>query len=182
MPDLRFMARDAAHHSLNGELEALFERHETALFRLVQRYVKNEQDARETLQRVFLRAFENLPQFRGESSLRSWLYRIAVNTSLHQLRDARPFVALEHASEPETHPFATYRLAAQQARSRLAQAIETLPDKQRRVVELRIFQELSFREIGEALGSSEDTAKANFHHAMKRLRDVLQPSAEPYDE
>ena len=148
--------------------------HQRPLFAVVWRYVKNDQDAQDVVQAAFIRAWQGLPTFRGDASLRTWLYRIAVNLALNHKRDAqgRPDTAIpEHAASPDQPVLV--RLAEAEMHERLSAAVEELPKKQRLVVELRVQQELSFREVADVVASTEDSAKANFHHAIKRLRALL---------
>ncbi len=149
--------------------------HQRPLFAVVWRYVRNDQDAQDVVQAAFLRAWQGLPTFRGDASLRTWLYRIAVNLALNHKRDAaaRPNGEIpEHAASAE--PPVPARLAEAELHDRLLAAVEELPKKQRLVVELRVQQELSFREVADVVASTEDSAKANFHHAIKRLRELLR--------
>jgi RNA polymerase sigma-70 factor (ECF subfamily) len=153
---------------------AWVQQHQRALFAVAWRYVKNDQDAQDVVQAAFIRAWQGLPTFRGDSSLRTWLYRIAVNLALNHKRDARgrPSGEIpEHAASPEQPVVA--RLAEAEMHDRLTAAVDELPKKQRLVVELRVQQDLSFREVAEIVESTEDSAKANFHHALKRLRALL---------
>ena len=153
--------------------------HQRALFAVVWRYVKNDQDAQDVVQAAFIRAWRGLPTFRGDSSLRTWLYRIAVNLALNHQRDARgrPSGEIpEHAQSPE--PPVVARISEAEMHERLSAAVDELPKKQRLVVELRVQQELSFREVAQIVESTEDSAKANFHHALKRLRALMADQAE----
>lgn len=148
--------------------------HQRQLFAVVWRYVKNDQDAQDVVQAAFIRAWQGMPTFRGDASLRTWLYRIAVNLALNHKRDARgrPNTEIpEHA--PSTDPPAIVRLEELERHERLTAAVEALPKKQRLVVELRVQQDMSFREVADVVESTEDSAKANFHHAIKRLRALL---------
>jgi len=152
----------------------LARRHLPQIGRLVRRYVKTE-DAEDVAQRAMLRALENIASFRGDSAFRSWLHRIAVNTALNHTRGAPRERAHRTIDEADliTDTLGTARLVARETKSKLLVALADLPPKQRGSVEMRLFEDRSFREIGEALGTSEDSAKANFHHGMKRLREVL---------
>lgn len=142
--------------------------------RLVRRYV-SEQDAEDVAQRAVMRALDKIESFREESSFRSWVHRIAVNVALNHVRDHKRFEPrpLDDA-DLITNTLGTARLVAREAKQRLLAAVEELPPKQRSCVELRLFQELSFSDIASQIGISEDSAKANFHHALKRLRAVLE--------
>lgn len=148
--------------------------HQRPLFAVAWRYVKNDEDARDIVQAAFIRAWQALPSFRGDSSLKTWLYRIAVNLALNHQRDARGRASdeiPEHAQSPDRPVVA--RMEEAELHDRLSAAVEELPKKQRLVVELRVQQELSFREVADIVDSTEDSAKANFHHAIKRLRGML---------
>ena len=148
--------------------------HQRALFSVVWRYVRNDEDAQDVVQAAFIRAWQALPNFRGDSSLRTWLYRIGVNLALNHKRDARgrPSDEIpEHAASPE--PPVVARIAEAELHAQLGAAVDELPKKQRLVVELRVQHALSFREVAEIVESTEDSAKANFHHALKRLRTLL---------
>ena len=158
----------------HAAFSAWVQQHQRALFAVVWRYVKNDQDAQDVVQAAFIRAWQGLPAFRGDSSLRTWLFRIGVNLALNHKRDARgrPSGEIpEHAASPEQPIVA--RLAEAEMHDRLTAAVDELPKKQRLVVELRVQQDLSFREVAEIVASTEDSAKANFHHALKRLRALL---------
>lgn len=160
-----------------GDREAfgeLVQRHQRQVFYLVWRYVKNDADAKDVVQAAFVKAWQNAEAFRGDSSFRTWLYRIAVNLALNHVRDNGRWKTSELTDEQPSHEASgTQRLVEAEAAQQLRKAVETLPPKQRLVVELRVHEGLSFREVAEIAECSEDAAKANFHHAIKRLRSEL---------
>jgi RNA polymerase sigma-70 factor, ECF subfamily len=169
--------RELAERFRAGERTAfdqLVRRHQQGVWRIVRRYIKRDADAADVTQLVFVRAFKGLGAFRGASSLRSWLYRIAINCSLSWLRDHRreqPTEIDEDAiSEAAVAPA---KLAAGEEGLRLRAAIAELPPKQKLVLELRVFDDLSFKEVAELADCSENTAKVNFHYAVKKLRNIL---------
>jgi RNA polymerase sigma-70 factor, ECF subfamily len=140
----------------------------------VRRYVKNDADAADVTQLVFVRAFKGLAAFRGASTVRSWLYRIAINCSLSWIRDHRHEQPAEIAEDAFIDVNAgPENIAGDQESARLRDAIAQLPPKQKMVLELRVFDDLSFKEVAELADCSENTAKVNFHYAVKRLRDIL---------
>ena len=152
--------------------DELVRRYRRAIFHLALRYVKASADAEDVAQRAFVRAFEKIERFRGDAAFRTWLYRITVNLALNHLRDharVSPTEIREEALAVE----ATEPRDDGEAR-RLRGAIERLPPKQRLVMELRIFEELSFREVAEVAECSEDSAKANYQHGLKRLRELMK--------
>lgn len=156
--------------------DELVRRHERSIYLLALRYLGVPEDARDVTQRAFVQAYRQLERFRGQASFRTWIYRIASNLALDTLR-ARGREARLAAELLEPAPVDGDKLPmsldVREERVRLRRAVAELPPKQRLVVELRIFDELPFREVAEIVGSSEDSAKVNFHHALKRLRALL---------
>ncbi len=178
VPASRDEDRDAIERFQSGDAAAfdgLVKRHEAHIRRLVNRYVKNEEDAKDVTQRAFMRALEKLETFRGESTFRTWLYRIAINLALNHVRGAPPHEAFPVEDIVAfTHSLATSKLVAAEIWRKVGARLEGLPPMQRLVVELRVFHDLSFKEVAAITDSSEDSAKANFHYGVKSLRDVLR--------
>lgn len=160
--------------------DQLVRRHQNGIWRLVRRYVKRDADAADVTQLAFVRAFHALVAFRGAATVRSWLYRIAINCALTWLRDHRR----EEPTEIEDDALveassAQARLIQTEDGARLRRAIETLPPKQKLVLELRVFDDLSFKEVAELADCTENTAKVNFHYAVKKLREILRSEHAP---
>lgn len=157
--------------------ELLIRRHQRGVWRVVQRTLRNEADTADVVQLAFVRALRALPSFRGAATVRSWLYRIAINCALSWLRDHRREVPTEPSellsATASTEPSATQRLESQDRGAALRAAVAQLPPKQRLVLELRVFDDLSFREVAELADCSENTAKVNFHYALRRLRELM---------
>jgi RNA polymerase sigma-70 factor, ECF subfamily len=174
--------RDLAERFRAGDRSAfdvLVRRHQKGVWRVVRRYVKRDADAADVTQHVFVRAFTGMSKFRGAATVRSWLYRIAINCALSWIRDHRRELE-EHDSIDEVDPHeraseddASARIANDQDGRQLRAAISRLPPKQRTVLELRVFDDLSFREVAELAECTENTAKVTFHYAVKRLREIL---------
>ena len=157
-----------------GAFDQIVRRHQKGVWKVVRRYVKRDADASDVTQQVFVRAFKGLAAFRGAATVRSWLYRIAINCSLSWLRDHRREEPSEIAEDSLTQmPVAPGRIASDQDGAKLRAAIAQLPPKQKLVLELRVFDDLSFKEVAELADCSENTAKVNFHYAVKKLRDIL---------
>ncbi len=155
--------------------DEIVRRHQTALWRMARRYVKNDADASDVVQQTFVRAFRGLAKFRHAATVRTWLYRISINLALNHVRDR----AREEPREPEaldpgaTNATGASRLIEGEDAARLRAAIEALPPKQRMVLELRVFDELPFKEVADLADCTENAAKVNFHYAVKRLREIL---------
>ncbi len=162
----------------------LFRRHETLVLAIVRRYAPTPEDARDLVQRTFLRAFERARRSiaRGPRSaipFRRWLVRVAVNLAKNQRRDAARIVRApledtdaERAAPSE--PAGPDALIVRERQARLRAAVLHLPRRQREVLTLRIDAELPFAEIAAALGVTENAAKVSFHHATRALRAALR--------
>src|SRR5262245_45404852 len=158
-----------------GAFDLIVERHRRPVYQLCYRYVANHDDASDLAQDVFLRAYRGLKNFRGQSSLATWLYRIAVNVCLNRVTakapqtesiDGHQFVdaGLESASD---------MMLKEERGARVRAAIAQLPPKQRSTLILRMYHEMSHQEIANALGSSVGAVKANFFHALGNLKRLL---------
>jgi RNA polymerase sigma-70 factor (ECF subfamily) len=136
------------------------------------RYTGNREDADDVVQDVLLRAYRGLPGFRGDASFRTWLYRIAVNACLNWTAGRRwreaPVSELPVLVDPAPTP--AERLAEIEEETAVRRAIAGLPDRQRITLVLRVYEDLSHKEIAEAMGCSVGTVKANFFFALKNLR------------
>ena len=175
---------------LDGDDEAfgqLVRRHQRTVLAVVRRYANGDGDeARDLAQRAFLRAFEAARRSswlrgRGPLPFRAWLLRIAVNLGKNHLRDARrwrraPVEAADEVPVPAVGSSAMERAERERA---VRGAVLHLPRRQREVLTLRIDAELSFREVGEVLGITENNAKVHFHHAAKRLREAVAGEGSP---
>ena len=174
--------RELAERFQGGERAAfdqLVRRHQKGVWYLVRRYVKRDADASDVTQLTFVRAFRGLAAFRGTASVRSWLYRIAINCALSWLRDHRREEPTELDDDALTvaNP-APAQLMGGEDSARLRAAIAQLPPKQKLVLELRVFDDLPFKEVADLADCSENTAKVNFHYAVKRLREILGTTRE----
>src|SRR5215831_19490601 len=155
--------------------DQLVRRYQRAIYFLMLRHVGDPDEAAELTQRAFIKALLGLGELRGANQFRTWLYKIAVNLALNHLRDYRKFTrddALERQPAAATAPVDEL-VAAERARA-LRAAIARLPAKQRLTLELRVYEDLSFREVAEILGTSENAAKVNFHYAVRRLKEWLE--------
>jgi RNA polymerase sigma-70 factor (ECF subfamily) len=152
--------------------EALVRRYQEPVYFLCYRYVRDHDTAAELSQRAFVRAMDSIRDLRQAEIFRSWLFKIAVNLALNHLRDAAKFV--EHTTqEGSVMPEAQTLIEAAETSRGLVAAVSRLPNKQRMIVELRVYQELSFRDIAQALDTTANAAKVGFHHAIKNLRRIL---------
>lgn len=171
-PDLFQLARHASGD--RGAFQRLAAKYRASIVSLVRRYVKNEADAEDVAQATLLRAYERIATFEGESLFRTWLFRIAIHLALNHVRD-RDRAELIDVDDVAafTSALDTRRLVAAELWRKVSARLDELPPKQRLVVELRLFHELTFKEIADVADCTEESAKANYHHGVKRLRDVI---------
>lgn len=155
--------------------EALVRRYQEPVYFLCYRYVRDHDTAAELGQRAFIRAMDSIRDLRQAEIFRSWLFKIAVNLALNHLRDASKFVE-KPVFEGVVAPEAEVLMEAAETSRGLHSAVSRLPSKQRQIVELRVYQELSFRDIAQALDTTANAAKVGFHHAVRNLRRLLVPA------
>jgi len=137
-------------HGDETAFNQLVERHKRDAYRLAYRVAGNHEDAHDLAQEAFIRVYRSLERFRGDSSFRTWLYRIVMNLSLNHVKRARRHtdghVAVEDVSLPVPARGLTSVLAEEERR-RLSDAIERLPERQRRTLILKTYEELKYTEI-----------------------------------
>ena len=158
--------------------EELYRTHAGRLFSVACRMVGNTADAEDLLQEIFLTAHRKLDGFRGESSLGTWLYRLATNQCLDYLRSraARAGQVTDTLDDDPTLDDAGSRNLAQQTVTKmdLERALARLPEGCRAAFILHDVEGLEHREVGEVLGIAEGTSKSQVHKARLRLRALLR--------
>jgi RNA polymerase sigma-70 factor (ECF subfamily) len=159
----------------SGAFDVIVERHRRSVYQLCYRFVGNHEDASDLSQDVFLRAFKGLKNFRGQSSLATWLYRIGVNVCLNRVSvkvpQSEPIDSRQHVDTDSESP--ADRVLRDERAVRVRAAIAQLPDKQRAALILRIYHDMSHQEIADAVGSSVGAVKANVFHALQNLKKLL---------
>jgi RNA polymerase sigma-70 factor (ECF subfamily) len=167
---------DACRAGRREAFDTLVGRHRRQVYRLCYRFVGNHADATDLTQDVFLRAFRGLSGFKGEASVATWFYRIAVNLSLNKVtaRAPRTEPMEDRHLPPSAEPDAMGRLLERERAERVRAAIAKLPKTQRTTLILRVYQELSHQEIAEVLSSSVSAVKTNFFHALRNLRRLIE--------
>ena len=153
--------------------EELVRAHRGRIYGICYRYAGNPADADDLAQDVLLKVYRALPTFRGDASLATWIYRIAVNTCLNWIsaRKGRTDELPEDLVDKGLSP--AERLAKREVTKLVQAAIRKLPDRQRMTLVLRVYEELTHKEIAEAMSCPVGTAKANFFFALKNLRKHL---------
>lgn len=180
--ETRLLERAAA-----GEADArrvLFERYRDVAYRVAMRITGRHADALDAVQDSFIRAFERLASFKGESTFKTWLLRIVSNRSLDLLRKrkVRLAVSLDRPDddgessivvEDERAGDPGQRIEQCEAADRIQAAIDRLPPAQKTVFAMFAIEELSYGQIAEALGIPIGTVMSRLYHARKRLQEYL---------
>ena len=171
--------------------EELVRRYDRDVLRLALNLMKRQEDARDVYQEAFLKVYRNLHRFRFECSFYTWLYRIVTNVCLDHLRrrQARPedqapennsghheegladFFERQREHRPTLDP--ERRFIGQEIQHRIAVAMERLSPRERVVFEMKHYQGLKLRAIGDALGTTEETVKNSLFRATRKLRGQL---------
>ena len=165
--------------SVEQDFEAIVEKYSDFVYNLTYRILGNHADAEDAAQDAFLAAYRNFHRFRGDSSVSTWLYRIATNAALMKLRKDRQRRMIPHVDYEDVQLVSPSegpeKLALNaELRERLEQGLDSLPANLKTAVVLRDVQDLSNEEAAEILGVSVSSLKARLHRGRVLLRKYLQ--------
>jgi len=161
------------HYAFNLIVKTYSER----LYWHIRKLVESHDDANDLLQNTFIKAWAALPEFREESRLFTWLYRIATNETLTFLKrkKIRSFLSLtDYSKQLENKIESDVYFDGDATQKALHKAILKLPNKQRIVFNLRYFDEMKYEEMSEILGTSVGALKASYHHASQKVQNSLE--------
>ncbi|HCA81336.1 MAG TPA: hypothetical protein DEP53_16525 [Bacteroidetes bacterium] len=171
----------------NGDESAfnhLVLRYQEKVYWVARRFMADHDNADDVTQEVFIKAYGSLNEFRRESSVYTWLYRITVNIALNSLRRQKireAFRIDELFDAPDTESVAPDEAAEkQEERSLIENAIARLPEKQKSVFVLRYYEELPYEDIAKILKTSVGGLKANYFHAVKKIQEYVRRAHETY--
>ena len=151
----------------------LVRRYQEKVYWIAHRFVNDHDQADDIVQEVFLKVYRALNDFRGDSGVYTWLYRITVNISLNTIRKQRikDFLRIDeffdYPSEESEQPDTQYEQREQ--KQLIEEAIQQLPEKQKAVFILRYYEELPYEDISKILKTSVGGLKANYFHAVKNI-------------
>ena len=158
-----------------GAFDELVRKYQRPLYAMLYRMVSDHDDASDLLQKAFVKAFTGLSGFERRSSFKTWLYQIAINLAknLYRDRSRAEFLSLDDViikRDPKT----VEALINKESRTLLRRGVAALPEKQRTTVMLRVQEGKKFEEIAGIMKCSVGTAKANYHHAVQKLKGMME--------
>lgn len=136
--------------------------------------MKDLGSAEDVVQESFIKAYEKLSTFEGRSSFKSWIYQITVNTARNKLRENRHDMTDIDNVHLAVDAVAESTLVHGAVADILQMEVEKLPERQKTALVLRVYEDLSFHEIAEIMECPYDTAKANYRHALMKLRQTFE--------
>lgn len=155
----------------NQTFERLVNQYQTSLLRTCYLYLRDQAQAEDAAQETFFKAYRNLSAFRGESSEKTWLMKIAINTC-HDMRKSSWFRHVDRRVTPEMLPEAN--VPFEEYEEDLMVDVMNLPSKLREVVLLYYYQNMDTNEIAETIGITRSSVSGRLQRARKKLRDILE--------
>ena len=174
--DQELLARIRSPFTKELGFRQLIETYQKPVYQVIRRMVLIHEDADDLTQNTFIKAYKALDRFEGNSSLFTWLYRIATNESLPFLekKKKRFFFSLDdHQEKLESYIDSSATLSGDEIQVKLQKCLLKLPDKQRLVFHLKYEEDLSYEEISKITGTSVGALKASYHHAVKKIEQEL---------
>ncbi|MCO6497380.1 MAG: sigma-70 family RNA polymerase sigma factor [Chitinophagaceae bacterium] len=156
--------------------ELIIKKYQERLYWHIRRMVLTHEDTDDVLQNTFVKVWKSLDQFRGESQLYTWLYRIATNESLTFLNNKKKNSSLSIDNEDYTISNKLQsdpHFDANKLEWKLQMAIQSLPEKQKLVFNLRYYDEMPYEEMSKVLETSVGALKASYHHAAKKVEEYI---------
>lgn len=161
----------------SSAFDALMRAYGEPVYWQIRKLVVRHEDADDILQNVFLKAWNNLQNFRGDAKLSTWLFKIAINESINFLNKERTRNQLNVKDGDDSYLLnnieADEYFDGDELQAELLKAVATLPEKQRLVFNMRYFDEMKYEEISEILGTSVGALKASYHHAVKKIEEIF---------
>ncbi len=160
----------------------LMEQYQERLYWHIRRIVIDHEDANDVVQNCFIKVFRSIHNFKGQSKLYTWLYRIATNEAITFVKKKARQRNKTHSIEEEENNLINEIAAdpyfdGDETQIQLQKALNTLPEKQRVVFNLRYFEEMAYKEMAEVLDTSVGALKASYHHAVKKIEVYLKEIA-----
>lgn len=163
-------------------MRMMMEVYQSRLYWLIRRLISDEEIAKDILQETFIKAYQNFFQFKRDSQLYTWLYRIASNEALQYLKKNTKL----HRVEEQIDVYLEGEMASESIKSAdeiqalLLDAIQKLPEKQRLVFSMRYYDDLPYEEISKIVDMSVSTLKTNYHYAKDKIEQYILKNSEDF--
>ena len=174
--DAEILSKFRDEKTRNEAFNLLLKKYQQKIYWHVRRMVIDHDDADDLIQDTFVKVWKNLPGFRNDSQLYTWMYRIATNECITFLnkRKQKNNISLDDMDNTLADTLAdTSYFNGDQAQMKLQQAILTLPEKQRLVFNMKYYDDMKYEEMSDVLGTSVGALKASFHLAVKKIEAFL---------
>ena len=162
----------------NAAFSLVVENHSKMIYWHIRNMVLTHEDADDLVQETFIKAWNNIDSFRGESRISTWLYRIAINETLSFLNKRRidtvPIEESDHDIADTIESDAYF--SGDRADALFREAVARLPEKQRLVFNMKYFEEMKYEEMSEILDTSVGALKASYHIAVKKIEKFIEES------
>ena len=158
---------------LEKAIELIINQYQKKIYYQVRRYITFHDEADDILQEVFIKVWKGLPNFKFESALTSWIYRITVNECLGYIRSNKKHLHNLDAQAYENHLKSDVFFDGDEFERKLQSAVAMLPEKQRVVFIYKYFEDLKYEQIADILGGTVGSLKASYHHAVKKIEQYL---------
>ena len=157
-------------------VRSMMDAYQSRLYWHIRRLIVDHDLAQDVLQDTFIKAYQNFHQFKQDSQLYTWLYRIATNESLQQLNKLKKMQKSEEGSDFHLQNLVAENVSAEadEIQILLQKAIQSLPEKQKLVFTLRYYDDLPYEEISKIVDMSVGTLKTNYHYAKQKVEDYIK--------
>ncbi|MES2517084.1 MAG: sigma-70 family RNA polymerase sigma factor [Bacteroidota bacterium] len=179
LTDSEILAKFSVLETRNFAFNQLVRNYQQKVYWHIRKMVIDHDDADDLTQETFIKAWKGLENFKGESQLFTWLYRIATNESLNHLtkKKRRFFLPINDITDELSNKLeGSDMISGDEIQLKLQKALLTLPDKQRLVFNMKYYDDMKYEEISEITGTSIGALKASYHLAVKKVEEHLKKS------
>lgn len=177
LDDSKLVARLRDSSTCREAFGDLIKLYSEPLYRQIRRMVQSHDDTDDILQNTFMKAWQNIENFRGDAKLSTWLYKIAINecmTFLEKERKRRGLSLDDEESNMVALIQADTNIDGDQLAQKLREAVATLPEKQRLVFNMRYYDDMKYEQMSEIMGTSVGALKASYHLAVKKIEQFFE--------
>ena len=178
LEDQELIEKLAGADTRNFAFNQLVRKYQERVYWLVRKMVFDHDDTDDVVQEIFIKVWKNLHRFRKDSQLYTWIYRIATNECLNFLKKKKRASLLSLSDYQDilvSKLDRSAQLDGEAIEMKLQQALLKLPDKQRLVFNMKYFDDMKYEEIAEITNTSVGSLKASYHHAVKKIEEILNP-------